>query len=86
MHLQRAVRHGRHFQTRADAANELPLVTAGDDLAQIAQLLPPDCDSFSAADVLRLLLPQPEPATQAEKPPSFPLFTPAACAVAQVSA
>ena len=44
-------------QVRATGAEELPLVTAGDDLANIARFLPPDGDSYSAADVLRQLLP-----------------------------
>jgi len=44
-------------QVRAEGSDELPLVTAGDDLARIAQVLPPDRDSYSAADVLRQVLP-----------------------------
>ena len=44
-------------QVRTNGIDELPLVTAGDDLAQLAQFLPPDHDSYSAADVLRMLLP-----------------------------
>lgn len=44
-------------QARAERADELPLVTAGDDLAHIADFLPPGRDTFSAADVLRKLLP-----------------------------
>jgi nitronate monooxygenase len=43
-------------QVRAEGPNELPLVTAGDDLARLAQFLAPGCDSYSAADVLHLLL------------------------------
>jgi NAD(P)H-dependent flavin oxidoreductase YrpB (nitropropane dioxygenase family) len=43
-------------QVRA-GVEELPLVTAGDDLAHIARFLPPGRDSYSAADVLRQLLP-----------------------------
>ena len=43
-------------QLRPASLNELPLVTAGDDLAHLAQFLPPGSDSYSAADVLRLLL------------------------------
>ena len=43
-------------QIRPASADELPLVTAGDDLAQLTQFLPPDRDSFSAADVIDLLL------------------------------
>jgi NAD(P)H-dependent flavin oxidoreductase YrpB (nitropropane dioxygenase family) len=44
-------------QARADGIDELPLLTTGDDLAHLAQFLPPDRDSFTAADVLRVLLP-----------------------------
>ncbi len=44
-------------QVRSDGSAELPLVTAGDDLANLAQFLPPGCDSFTAADVLRVLRP-----------------------------
>jgi NAD(P)H-dependent flavin oxidoreductase YrpB (nitropropane dioxygenase family) len=44
-------------QVRPGGPAELPLVTAGDDLAHLAQFLPPDGDSYSAADVLRQLLP-----------------------------
>lgn len=47
-------------QVRAEGVPELPLVTAGDDLSQIAEFLPPGCDSYSAADVLSKLLPVPE--------------------------
>ena len=44
-------------QVRPEGPAELPLVTAGDDLAHLAQFLPPEGDSYSAADVLRQLLP-----------------------------
>lgn len=47
-------------QMRKQSAAELPLVTAGDDLAQLAQFLSPDRDSYSAADVLARLLSEPE--------------------------
>jgi NAD(P)H-dependent flavin oxidoreductase YrpB (nitropropane dioxygenase family) len=43
-------------QVRPKSGVELSLVTAGDDLAQIAQFLTPGRDSYSAADVLRQLL------------------------------
>jgi hypothetical protein len=39
----------------------LALMTAGDDVAQIAQFLPPGCDSYTAADVVRLLLAEKAP-------------------------
>ena len=44
-------------QVRADGVDELPLVTAGDDLVHLAEFLPPERDSYFAADVLRRLLP-----------------------------
>ncbi len=43
-------------QVRTEGPDELPLVTAGDDLVRLAQFLRPGCDSFTAADVLRQLL------------------------------
>jgi len=48
-------------QVRPKSAAELPLVTAGDDLAHIAQFLTPGRDSYSAAEVVRQLLAEPEP-------------------------
>jgi nitronate monooxygenase len=43
-------------QLRAGLSPELALMTAGDDVATIAQFLPKDCDSYTAADVVRRLL------------------------------
>jgi nitronate monooxygenase len=43
-------------QVRGGNRDELPLVTTGDDLDQLAQFLPPDRDSYSAADVINQLL------------------------------
>jgi NAD(P)H-dependent flavin oxidoreductase YrpB (nitropropane dioxygenase family) len=43
-------------QVRPESGMELPLVTAGDDLAQLAQFLPAGRDTYSAADVLDLVL------------------------------
>jgi nitronate monooxygenase len=43
-------------QARSQSASEVPLVTAGDDLALLSNFLPADGDSFTAADVLRQLL------------------------------
>lgn len=43
-------------QLRPEFGNELPLVTAGDDLAELARFVTPGRDSFSAADVIRQLL------------------------------
>jgi NAD(P)H-dependent flavin oxidoreductase YrpB (nitropropane dioxygenase family) len=47
-------------QVRLKSAAELPLVTAGDDLAHLAQFLTPGRDSYSAAEVVRQLLAEPE--------------------------
>jgi NAD(P)H-dependent flavin oxidoreductase YrpB (nitropropane dioxygenase family) len=44
-------------QVRTGEIDELPLVTAGDDLANLAQFVPPGCDSYAAADVVLKLLP-----------------------------
>jgi len=44
-------------QPRANSPAELPLVTAGNDVAKIAEFLAPGHDSYSAADVIRRLLP-----------------------------
>jgi NAD(P)H-dependent flavin oxidoreductase YrpB (nitropropane dioxygenase family) len=43
-------------QHRPNQKPEQALLTAGDDAAHIADFLPPDSDSYSAADVLRKLL------------------------------
>ena len=57
-------------QVRPESIDELPLVTAGDDLVQIAQFLSPGRDSYSAADVLRVLLPPPSAQAKPEGPVS----------------
>jgi nitronate monooxygenase len=43
-------------QIRAGKHLEPPLVTSGDDLAEIPQFLPPGEHRYSAADVVRMLL------------------------------
>jgi NAD(P)H-dependent flavin oxidoreductase YrpB (nitropropane dioxygenase family) len=43
-------------QVRSNSEQELALMTAGDDVAQVAQFLKPGCDSYTAADVLHCLL------------------------------
>ncbi|HTX22049.1 MAG TPA: nitronate monooxygenase [Candidatus Aquilonibacter sp.] len=43
-------------QVRSEVEEELALMTAGDDVANIAQFLKPGCDSYSAADVMARLL------------------------------
>jgi nitronate monooxygenase len=42
-----------------DHASEPPLVTAGDDVSRLSRFLPPDTDSYTAADVIRFLLGEP---------------------------
>lgn len=49
-------------QVSADGAAELALLTAGDDVAQIARFLPPGGDSYTANDVIRQLLAESESA------------------------
>lgn len=49
-------------QIRSNNVTELPLLTAGDDLADIARFLKPGRDTYSAIDVLEQLL-SPAPAT-----------------------
>ena len=44
-------------QVRTEGVEELPFVTVGDDFPSLVQFLPPGSDSYSAADVLRRLLP-----------------------------
>lgn len=58
-------------QVRPEHTLELPLLTAGDNVTQIARFLKPGSDSYTAADVIRLLLDEPvtvigttRPATQ----------------------
>jgi nitronate monooxygenase len=43
-------------QTRPGELAEWPLVTAGDDLTQLAQFLTPGSDVYTAADVIRIIL------------------------------
>jgi nitronate monooxygenase len=43
-------------QARSDAYAELPLVTAGDDVVNVGQFLPPGAATYSAQDVLNALL------------------------------
>jgi NAD(P)H-dependent flavin oxidoreductase YrpB (nitropropane dioxygenase family) len=43
-------------QMRSGMEQELALMTAGDDVAQVARFLKPGCDTYTAADVVRCLL------------------------------
>jgi NAD(P)H-dependent flavin oxidoreductase YrpB (nitropropane dioxygenase family) len=49
-----------HGQIRTAGADELPLLTAGNDVAQLARFLRPGAESYTAADVVRYLLGEPE--------------------------
>ncbi len=55
-------------QRRTQGPDELPLVTAGDDLACLAQFIPPGADSYSAADVLRRLLSPADQSPSGDRP------------------
>ena len=46
-------------QTREDGTSELPLVTAGNDVSNVAQFLAPGRSSYTAADVITMLLEEP---------------------------
>jgi hypothetical protein len=48
-------------QVRSNGTRELPLLTAGNDVAQLARFLKPGADSYTAADVVAFLL-NPAPA------------------------
>lgn len=50
-------------QVRPGYGAEPALVTAGNDLGRIAQFLPPERDSYTAADVIRFLLGQTSPSS-----------------------
>jgi NAD(P)H-dependent flavin oxidoreductase YrpB (nitropropane dioxygenase family) len=43
-------------QVRSEQEQELALMTAGDDVANVAQFLKPGCDTYTAADVIERLL------------------------------
>ena len=43
-------------RVRSEQEQELALMTAGDDVANVAQFLKPGCDSYTAADVMERLL------------------------------
>ena len=48
-------------QERAGGTED-PIITAGDDVANLARFLPANRDSYGAAEVIRWLLRQPLPA------------------------
>lgn len=43
-------------QMRPDGEAELPIITAGDEVARVARLVPPGADGYTARDVIRHLL------------------------------
>jgi hypothetical protein len=43
-------------QKRTDGSAELPLLTAGNEVANVARFLKPDSDTYSATDVINALL------------------------------
>jgi NAD(P)H-dependent flavin oxidoreductase YrpB (nitropropane dioxygenase family) len=43
-------------QVRSDGMREMPLLTAGNDVAELARFLKPETDSYTAADVVAYLL------------------------------
>jgi nitronate monooxygenase len=47
-------------QLRRDGANEMALLTAGNDVADLARFLRPGSDSYTAAEVVAYLLPKPD--------------------------
>jgi nitronate monooxygenase len=65
-------------QLRAGEGEELPLLTAGDDVARVAQFLEPGCDSYTAADVVRCLLAGSEPGGEPQPGAALPIPVPAA--------
>jgi len=53
-------------QIRSSTGEEMPLMTAGNDLAWVANFLPPGQETYSAQDVIRVIL---EGTTEAVAPP-----------------
>jgi hypothetical protein len=43
-------------QIRSNGVRELPLLTAGNDVSELARFLKPGADSYTAADVVAYLL------------------------------
>jgi nitronate monooxygenase len=55
-------------QVRPSGLDELPLVTAGDDVSRVADFVLPGRDTYSAADVVRALIPSTQPVCAAGPP------------------
>jgi nitronate monooxygenase len=64
-------------QIRSESEQELALMTAGDDVAQIARFLQPGCDSYTADDVIRCLLNEATPVNGNKFPLAHPSVVPA---------
>jgi NAD(P)H-dependent flavin oxidoreductase YrpB (nitropropane dioxygenase family) len=60
-------------QVKAENVFDLPLVTAGNEAAHVAKFLPPGRNSYTAAEVIRLLLGQAEPVVPAVAEPQADL-------------
>jgi len=60
-------------QVQPGYGEEPALVTAGNDLGRIAQFLPPECDTYTAADVIRSLL---GPSVEVQSSPPLTTQTP----------
>jgi len=64
-------------QVRSEQEQELALMTAGDDVANVAQFLEPGRDSYTAADVLRHLLEKAPPVNGVAQPAAHSVPVPA---------
>jgi NAD(P)H-dependent flavin oxidoreductase YrpB (nitropropane dioxygenase family) len=63
-------------QIRPDGTHELPLLTAGNDVAELARFLKPGADSYTAADVVTYLLKSSPPVPVKQMPAADPLSLP----------
>jgi len=59
-------------QVRSGMEPELALMTAGDDVAQVARFLKPGCDTYTAADVVRCLLDETIPVNEVDLSATHP--------------
>jgi hypothetical protein len=56
-------------QTRHDGTREQPLITSGDDVANVARFLGPGAQTYSAAQVIDYLLADVKAAAAVTSPP-----------------